>query len=364
MAPELIIWWVHLAVWCSGFVLLWRIPRCRQQAHDGYPELSVIIPARNEEQRLPQLLHSLAAQSRPPTELIVVDDDSSDRTAAVAKAGGARVLPSAPLPAGWRGKTWACWQGAGAASGKILIFMDADTVLEADGLSRIVDTFLTLDGAVSVIAYHRVMRAYEQLSVFFNLVMTMAMDAFTIWSHARSRGLYGPFLVIRRDEYYAAGGHKAVKEKVLENLYLARRFREQGIPTHCLGGRGALDIRMYPDGRQDLVRGWSKAFASGARATQPRLLFFIVLWLTAAASTLVLLTCAVFGSGFSMGYWGAMYLFFVAQCGWHFRRIGSFHWLTALLYPIPLFFFFGVFTGSALQRRHSWKGRHIQETES
>ena len=94
--------------------------------------LSIIIPARNEEQNLPVLLCSINAQTVKPPEVIVVDDGSTDRTAEVAREFGAAVIASKPLPDGWRGKTWACQQGAQAATGDLLLFLDADTWFAAD----------------------------------------------------------------------------------------------------------------------------------------------------------------------------------------------------------------------------------------
>ncbi len=106
-------------------------------ALESMPSLSVIIPARNEAHNLPTLLGSLAAQSVRPCEILVVDDGSTDRTAEVARELGARVIASEPLPEGWRGKTWACHQGAQAATGELLCFVDADTWFEPGGLARI-----------------------------------------------------------------------------------------------------------------------------------------------------------------------------------------------------------------------------------
>ena len=90
----------------------------------------MIIPARNEAHNLPRLLESLASQSVQPREVIVVDDGSTDDTAEIARRHGAEVLVSKPLPEGWRGKPWACHQGAEAASGDLLCFVDADTCFE------------------------------------------------------------------------------------------------------------------------------------------------------------------------------------------------------------------------------------------
>ncbi len=119
MGMESIILFVALALWSAGFLLLGRLRPCARAGAAAPPlSVSVIIPARNEEHNLPTLLRSLASQAVKPHEILVVDDGSTDRTAEVARQLGATVIASKPLPDGWRGKTWACHQGAQAATGE------------------------------------------------------------------------------------------------------------------------------------------------------------------------------------------------------------------------------------------------------
>ena len=156
-------------LFAAGIALLWRIPRCRTE--DGEqkpcPPISVIIPARNEEGNISHLLGSLKGQHPAPLEVLVVDDGSEDSTARAARDAGAKVLTSVPLTSGWTGKTWACHQGAVAAEGRLLVFMDADTRLAPGGLRRIVDTFLRTPGALSIAPFHLTERPYEELLRFF-----------------------------------------------------------------------------------------------------------------------------------------------------------------------------------------------------
>jgi len=139
------------------------------------PSASVVIPARNEEATLPGLLASLRAL--PLVEIVVVDDSSVDATAAVARSGGATALPASPPPPGWTGKAWACQLGAGAARGDLLLFLDADTVLEPDALAGLLELHERHGGLVSVQPYHRVEHTYEQLSSYFNVMSLMAVGA-------------------------------------------------------------------------------------------------------------------------------------------------------------------------------------------
>ena len=288
------------------------------------------------------LLRSISAQSVRPQEVIVVDDASTDRTAEVARSLGATVISSQPLPAGWRGKTWACQQGANTAHANILLFADADTWFETGGLERILAH--NNPGALSVGPYHAVRLPYEHLSVFFNLIMTAA----TVPGR-----LFGQMLLVSRANYQRVGGHEAVKGRILENFHLSERFREEGIPLHSLTGKGMLAFRMYPNGLSELVEGWIKGFASGAGQTEKPMLLLIVAWLTGMMLPLGLLPFSAAAS--------LLYLLYAAQLAVMFRHVGAFRWYTALFYPVPLIFFFVVFAVSVLRsgRRVTWKGRAI-----
>ena len=306
---------------------------------------SVIIPARNEAHNLPRLLDSLAAQSVRPVEVVVVDDGSSDGTAAIARELGARVIVSQPLPAGWSGKTWACHQGAQAAAGELLCFVDADSWFEPGGLTRILDGYT--GGALSVGPWHAVQRPYENLSLFFNLNMVMGTVP---------GGLFGQLLVVDRASYQRAGGHAAVRGRVLENCRLAAHFRASGTAVRSVAGKGALSFRMYPGGWGEVVAGWTKGFASGAGQTPRATLLLCVAWMIGLMAAPV---------GWSLAgeprWWGALYLLCAAQVWVFGRKVGAFRWYAALLYPLPLVFFFVVFARSALRagKKVRWKGREI-----
>ncbi len=91
------------------------------------PEVSVIVPARNEEASLADCLRTLVGQAGPSYEVIVVDDDSTDGTRAIAESFPVRIIAADPLPEGWSGKCNAAWSGAKLAKGQWLLFTDADT---------------------------------------------------------------------------------------------------------------------------------------------------------------------------------------------------------------------------------------------
>jgi len=303
-----------------------------------------------------------AAPGAPPLETIVVDDGSRDRTAEIAAALGARVLPAPPLPPGWTGKTWACASGAAAARGEYLLFLDADTALEPGGLERMLRLPAAEPGVHSVCPYHRVERPYEGLSAFFNIVMVAGMNAFTpLGTRARRQGMFGQAMLVRREDYLAAGGHGAVKGRILENLFLAREFRAKGIATACRAGRGAISMRMFPRGRRRSRAAGGRRSRRGRRRRRRRL---------SSPSRSgsrrgdgVRPPRLVAARGGARGRRGGPLRAFAAQVFWFLRRIGSYSPMVAVLFPVPLIFYFAVFGQSALKARlgkaTSWRGRDV-----
>lgn len=336
-----------LLLWAAGFLLLGRLrPGARFGAPPPASSLSIIIPARNEEHNVPTLLRSLASQPVKPCQIIVVDDGSTDRTAELARQLGATVIASQPLPDGWRGKTWACYQGATRATGNLLLFVDADAWFEPGGLAHALSAYDR--GAFSIGPYHAVQKPYEDLSLFFNLNMVVGTVP---------NGLFGQMLLVDRDSYQRIGGHETVRGRILENFWLANQFRTAGIPVRSVAGRRVLSFRMYPHGLGELIQGWTKGFASGAGQTPRGTLILVVAWMTG-------LMLAPVG-GLTTGdwlRWGAAYLLCAAQVAWFSRQVGAFRWFTAALYPVPLIFFFGVFAWSTVRsgKRVQWKGREIR----
>ncbi|MEI7909749.1 MAG: glycosyltransferase [Verrucomicrobiota bacterium] len=344
MGPPMI--FAFMALWMTGWILAARFRRPRVTPGPCNPvQTSVIIPARNEAHNLPRLLQSFATQSVTPREILVVDDGSSDNTAAIAREMGATVIPSQPLPDGWRGKTWACHQGALAAQGDRLLFMDADTWLEPGGLQYLLS--FPHDGALCVVPYHAVRESYEDLSLFFNLCMT----AGTV-----PRGLAGQILLVSASHYQRVGGHEAVRGRILENFRLAERFRAAGIPLRSLTGKGLVAFRMYPTGLRELVHGWTKGFAAGAGGTPAGTLLLVIAWM---AGLLLAPQAGILTGEWLV--WGPACLLCSLQVAWVGRKLGKFGWLLMLVYPVPLVFFFGVFGWSAMRsgKNVTWKGREI-----
>lgn len=341
-----------------------RVPVPEPGAPRPLARISVLIPARNEAENLARLLPSLRDQSFPAHEIIVIDDGSEDGTADRARELGATVLAAEPLPAGWYGKPWACQQGAEAASGDWLLFLDADTELEPEALFRIGHLGSDPGSVHGICPYHEVKEPYEELSAFFNVIMLLGMNAFTIrGAKARRIGLCGQALFISDEQYRAVGGHASVRSEVLENFHLANHLSSAGYTCRCYLGWGTIRMRMFPGGLDELVAGWSKGFVSGADNTPKPAMIGISLWLSALIMSAVSLTFLPLASLSAAAAIGGFYALCALQCLYLFRNAGSFRAVTAVLFPVGLVFYLSVFY-RALQRRKSgasvsWKGRDV-----
>ena len=344
----------------AGFLLIRRIPTCLPAEPRIDESISIVIPARNEELNMPRLIQSIRQSAFRPAEILVVDDGSTDNTAAVAENFGARVITPGDMPAGWTGKSWACHKGAHNANGNALLFLDADTYFLPGGFDQLVscwsrerDSRLVL----SVLPYHAMSAAYEQLSLFFNVLMAAGAGGFSPVSEAR---LFGQSLLIARSTYFAAGGHAAVRGVVLENLRWAGALRDYGARIACLGGKGTLHMRMFPEGYHQMSESWAKALLQGATDSGVTVLALAIVWISALWSTALLLIMPCDYGRLSLA---VVYALYSVQLAWMTHRLGSYRLISCVLYPFPLAYYCMIFGRAvarrALGRKAVWRGRQV-----
>lgn len=242
------------------------------------PSVSIIVPARNEERNIGKLLHSLAETEYPDFEVIVVDDESEDRTrdrVGEAPPGNARrihLVDGTPPSTGWLGKPWACCQGALEARGDLLLFTDADTLHARELLSQAVGALLDEQADVLTVVGEQVMGSFWERLLqpqFFTLLAFRFPRAGTLRGPERWRGAIanGQYLLFHRQVYEALGGHEAVRGEVVEDMRLAHLLARSGKRLVVRKGVG-LRTRMY-DSLGSLVEGWAKNITTGALQTVP-----------------------------------------------------------------------------------------------
>ncbi|MFP5322018.1 MAG: glycosyltransferase [Acidimicrobiia bacterium] len=346
---------VRLAI---GAWLLWSLPTLRPRQRFDRGRVSVVVPARDEAGQLPGLLATVP----DGVDVVVVDDGSTDGTDRVAHLAGARVVPAGGLPDGWTsGKAHACQVGADATAGEVLVFLDADVRLAPDALDRVVGLLDVKSGLVSVQPFHEPGAPVEHLAALFNVVAIAGTDVATPLGRRRGpRGAFGPVLACRRADHAAVGGHAAA-DRVDDDVALAEAFRAADLPVHVRAGGDVVSFRMYPAGFRQLVEGFTKNLAAGARAARPLTVALVVAWLTLLVQAAVAPVRALLGDA-DVAWAAGLYLAVALQVWWAARKVGRFGPLTALAFPALLAVFLAVFARSAVATalgRVSWRGRRL-----
>lgn len=237
------------------------------KVHNDAPVVSVLVPARNEERSIRACVESLLQQTYNNTEVIVLNDNSTDSTEAILHElcqrypGKLRVINGAPLPADWVGKNWACHQLYKAASGSILLFTDADTVHHP---ATVASTYAFMQqqsiDCLSLIPYEIMDTAAERMVLPF--VHVSFLSFFPISAIMRNPRIpisaaNGQFLMFTRAVYERTGGHKALKNNIVEDLFFARRLKAFQSYIYVADGSQLVSCRMYTSFREVFL-GFSK----------------------------------------------------------------------------------------------------------
>lgn len=233
-------------------------------------ELTVIVPARNEEDCLGACLQSLVCQSEDifelgkNWELVVVDDHSSDRTAEIARGfAGVAVIEAATLEPGWTGKANAIWTAARCARGRWLLFTDADTIHEQGNLRRAIHEAERHKAGMLSYSPRQIVSGFAQ-RVLMPLVfseLALAYPPAKVSDPAQKiAAANGQFLLVEREAYRRLGGHASVANKVLEDVELAFMAKRRRVGLRFRYAADAVATRMYRS-TAAMIEGWSKNLA-------------------------------------------------------------------------------------------------------
>ncbi|UOQ44412.1 glycosyltransferase [Halobacillus salinarum] len=349
-------WMMLIAVTATFLLFFYRVSFPLKTSTTS-TAFSIIIPARNEEENLTRLLPSILHEG-DHLEVIVVDDNSEDRTCEIAEGFGVKVISTPPLPEGWLGKPWACYNGAKEATGEFFCFLDADTWFENHGVKRLGSYVETMESneLVTIHPYHCMRSFREKLSLLFHLVVFASTGITSVFrDFLGTKGGFGACMVIPEKTYWELGGHYAVKHEIVEHLTFCRKAESRGVTIHAFSGKNLLNMRMYPAGLGAIIEGWSKSMASGAKSASPFMLILTITWLSTVISFLVQLPSMnwKFAAGF------LLIAFFLYR---FLQDVGNVRWYDALLFPVHVFFFVGLFVYSLMRNlsgKSTWKGRKI-----
>jgi glycosyltransferase involved in cell wall biosynthesis len=236
--------------------------------------VSVLIPVRNEEANIARAIESVLANQGVELELVVLDDHSTDRTAAIVqeftcKDSRARLETSPPLPQGWCGKQHACAALAERARFSLLVFMDADVRLESDALMRMTSFMSRENVALASGVPRQIVGAFwEKLLIpliHFVLLGFLPMRRMRRCTDPAYAAGCGQLFIARAEEYRACGGHGAIRSSLHDGIKLPRAFRQHEFKTDLFDATSFASCRMYRSARE-VFSGLSKNAVEGLAA--------------------------------------------------------------------------------------------------
>ncbi|GGO61126.1 glycosyltransferase [Nonomuraea cavernae] len=313
--------------------------------------ISVVVPARDEERRIGPCLRAALADPYVD-EVIVVDDGSTDGTAALAASLGAKVVTGAPLPAGWVGKQWALRQGVAAARGDVVITLDADARPDP-GLFGAVAAALDGRDLVTVGPRFSCDGGLEQAShasMLATLVYRFGPIGPATPPAPHRAVANGQCMAFRRERMLAADGFARVRDRMTDDVALARHLAGEGWSVAFLDAGALLEVDMH-DSTAELWREWGRSLplrdvtGPGWQAAD-----LAVVWLTAALPVLRLAIGRP--SRLDLALLAVRWLLAGALRG-SYTRPGVGLWLSPLLDPATAV----RLTQATLRPVRTWRGR-------
>lgn len=240
------------------------------EARVPVPRLSVCVPARNEAENIGPCVQAVLASDHPDLEMIIVDDGSTDGTADRARAAASgdprlRILVGTEPPPGWAGKPWACHRAAGEADGTHLLFIDADVRIAPQAARRAAEVMVArrLD-LVSLFGSWQLESFWERVVIpVVGWFIRGATDVAAVNAPGRPEAFAnGQFILVDRAAYDAVGGHGVVRGEVLDDVRLARAFKQRGHPIGLYFAPALFRVRLYRS-LGEIVAGYTKNLYEG-----------------------------------------------------------------------------------------------------
>jgi len=350
---------------------LWNLRHLRALAPEADSDdvaetVSVIVPARNEEEHVAHTVRTILEQQHVPhLHVIVLNDGSTDRTreeidAVTDDRVQALHEPDAPLPHGWLGKPWACARAADHATGSILVFVDADVELVPTALvsairalrSNDMDMVAPYPRQIATTALARLVQPLIPWS--WATTVPLAWARKSQWPSMSAAN--GQFLVIDAEAYRAIGGHRAVATEVLEDIALMRAIRASGFRAETMNGSAVATCTMYRTDGQ-VVDGYTKSLwnAFGGPAGSVAITAVLLVAYVIAPAAVISKSARRAGLlAYAAGVVGRV------AVG---RSMNDRVWPDALAHPLSIIAFTALEGASWWRRVHgtaSWKGRPVE----
>ena len=209
-----------------------------------FPKVSVILPARNEQEYIEKCLDSLLKQDYSNYEIVAINDSSSDRTGEIIQKYSTKnskiiFINAEAKPEGWTGKNWACYQGYIKSTGQLLLFTDADTTHSSSTISLAVNNLLAKE-LDALTAIPKILANDFWTKITLPILWTLSISRYSALKANDPKTnvgyFFGSFFIITKKTYEAVGTHKAVKEEIVEDGALGRKVKEQGFKLRVVHG--------------------------------------------------------------------------------------------------------------------------------
>jgi chlorobactene glucosyltransferase len=338
------------------------------------PKVSLLVPARNEEKTISKCVNSLINQDYDNLEIIILNDNSTDQTREILskiKSKKLKVIEGKPLPDGWIGKSWACHQLSEVASGDLLLFTDADTEYKPETISCAVNAMnIEKTDLITAVHHNQVKSFGEKIIVTFPTYSIFTILPLSIaYLLKRSKALAsgnGKFMMFDKEFYTIIGGHKAIREDIVEDVALARITKAHDGKWRILDATNLITSRMYcnfSEALQGFTKNYFALFGYNILLT-----LFIWFWIGVITyQPLAVVIGSLITSNYNLNFVYGLISIAITLFMW---------WLMSIKfrYPIELFLFYPETIGMAIfigfrsmiltiTNRVLWKGRRLKSVK-
>ena len=335
--------------------------------------VSILIPARNEQQNIERCLYSLFDQNYKNIEIIVLDDDSDDDTFSLVKKisqedDRLKVVKGTSVPEGWTGKNWACHQLSKLAKGDFYLFVDADTKLQATLIKETISEMKSSDIDLLSLFPRRITSTLVDkiISITIGWLIFSCLPLLLADKNPMFSSAFGQFLLFRRGAYKSIGGHEGIKSKILDDFELGRSITRNGLVLKLFDGTDRISTFSYSS-EKEALDGFSKSIFP---FFNNRIMPFLILWVLFLSSSMIpfivlfgdLLDIRLSRSKEVMTYliWGSLTI------SWIISSYRSKQGITyGLLFPIVTIVtaLLGIFSVLSFAYRNvRWKDRNVIDT--
>ena len=346
------------------------------------PRVTVMIPAKDEGERIRACIESALAQDYPNFRVIAVNDRSTDNTGAVmdeiaAKDPNLKVIHITDPPGpGWTGKNNALHTAAQQADGDWLLFVDSDVILERDALSASMAVVLRKKfDLISLLPKLESHSVWESLLVPLAGAAASSMYLIALTNHQETRTAFanGQFLMISRAAYDTIGRHEVVRDRYCEDVEIARLVKEKGLRPRVSWGNDFCAVRMYSS-LPAIFRGWSRIYYAARVGSPWRVLAAAAFVIVCGFSAYAALAWGLYRLFNATGHWPGPLAWLIVS-GIHLGIL-TFHVSTlyawsgnprrnALLFPVGAGMLLGIFARAlrmCVTKKVEWRGTAYSHT--